>query len=347
MHRSTVMFLAVTICLATGDHVFGDEPITTGTALAVLNGETPPAPPAGYESEKAAIAALEGGKVPIVNLFEPTPANVVVTGGVEYSKAGETPMLLDLYQPKGISKPAPALIFIHGGGWKGGKRNDYRYYCQRFAAKGYVTATITYRLTSRDEEKNVKNPFPAALHDAKAAVRFIRANAAKYYVNPDQIAVLGGSAGGHLSMMVGYSSDVPELEGDGGNSNVSSRVQAVVNLYGPTDLTKPMAQVSKLVIDFVGGKKYDEAPEIYSKISPLTYITKDDPPTLILHGTVDAIVQVDQSDLLAAKLKETGVPYIYDRLPGWPHAMDLAAPVNERCTWLMDRFLAKYVPLPE
>lgn len=333
--------------LATSIPLAAEEAITTGSAVAVLGG-TPPEPPKGYASEKEAIEAVKGGKVPIINVFEPTPANVVVTGNVEYSKAGETPMLLDLYQPKETSKPVPGLIFIHGGGWRSGKRNDYRFYCQRFAAKGYVVATITYRLTSRDKEKNtITNPFPAALHDAKAAVRWMRANAAKYHVDPDKIAVLGGSAGGHLSMMVGYSSDVPELEGNGGNPGVSSRVQAVVDLYGPSDLTKPLAQVSDLVLNFVDGKKYADAPEIYKTISPLTYVTKDDPPTLILHGTVDDVVQIEQSDLLAAKLKEVGVPYIYDRLPGWPHAMDIAAPVNDRCLWLMDRFLAKYVPLPK
>ena len=113
---------------------------------------------------------MKGGKVPIANIFAPTPANVVVTGNLEYSKAGETSMQLDLYQPKEISKPVPALIFIHGGGWRSGKRNDYKFYCQRFASKGYVAATITYRLTSTDKEKKTfTNPFPAALHDAKRA----------------------------------------------------------------------------------------------------------------------------------------------------------------------------------
>jgi acetyl esterase/lipase len=171
----------------------------------------------------------------------------------------------------------------------------------------------------------------------------VRANSSTYNINPDSIAVIGGSAGGYLSLMVGYTSDVPELEGDGGNPGVSSRVQAVVDLYGPTDLTTPVAIEAREVRNFLK-KTYEEAPDLFLKASPIHYVTKDDPPTLILHGTIDELVPIEQSDALAAKLKELGVPVIYDRLEGWPHTMDAAQAVNERCRFFMDHFLKRYLP---
>jgi len=346
LRRVFTSFIIAVLCLAVLPCRADEKPITTGSALARL-GETPPSPPAGFASEKEALEATKAGKVPIANLFAPTPDNVEVTGNIEYStgkielgKGGRKSLQLDLYRPKALSKPVPGLIFIHGGGWRAGKRNDYRFYCQHFASKGYVAATVTYRLSQEAY-------FPAALFDVKAAVRYLRANAEKYGVDPNQIAVIGGSAGGYLSMMAGYTSDVPEFEGDGGNAGVSSRVQAVVNLYGPTDLTKPAAHENSVVVAFLEGKSYKQAPDLFKKASPLNYVTRDDPPTLILHGTVDDIVPIEQADLLAARLKELDVPYVYDRLPGWPHAMDVAAPVNERCVWFIDRFLAAYLPLPK
>ena len=148
-------------------------------------------------------------------------------------------------------------------------------------------------------------------------------------------------------MMVGYSSDVKELEGNGGHQEVSSRVQAVVNLYGPSDLTAPKAQADGSVQKFLGGKKYAEAQELYKRASPIHYLSKNDPPTLILHGTLDEIVPIAQSDALAAKLKKLGIAYTYDRLDGWPHTMDAAEPVFNRCVFFIDEFLAKYVPLPK
>jgi acetyl esterase/lipase len=243
--------------------------------------------------------------------------------------------LLDLYAPEKIEKPVPGLIFIHGGGWKSGSRTDYKYYTVRYAKRGYVVATISYRFSG-------EAPFPACVQDAKCAVRWMRANAAKYNVNPDKIAVIGGSAGGYLSMMVGYSSDVPELEGAGGYPGVSSRVQAVVDLYGPGDLFSEGARNVDVVKNFIG-KPYDQAPKLYEQASPITYVTKDDPPTLIFQGTVDDTVPVAQSDKVAAKLKEVGVPCEYEKFEGWPHTMDIVIDVNVRCQWFMNKFFDRYL----
>lgn len=313
-------------------------PIASGTALAEL-GEAPPEPPAGFETSDEAFEAFRTGKVPAVNPFQLIPPGVTIESDVVYGDAGNRPLLLDLYAPKERDEAAPCLVFIHGGSWKGGKKEDYRIYGLHFAQRGYVVASIQYRLSG-------EAPFPAAIHDVKAAVRYMRAEAESIGVDPDRIGVVGGSAGGHLSMMIGYSSDIEELDGDSGHPGVSSRVQCLVNLYGPTDMTTPYVQeVSKsnrAVRAFFEGT-YEEQPASYEAASPLKYVTADDPPTLILHGTVDELVPIKQADLLAQALTDKQVPYVYDRLPGWPHAMDVAQPVHERCLWYMDRFLDHYL----
>jgi len=302
-----------------------------------LGDEPPPAPP-GYSSTDEVKKAMFGGKFAFVLPTSPVPIpeGVVEKKDVEYGNiGGSRPLLLDLYMPDKLDKPAPGLIFIHGGGWEAGNRSDYKYYTVRYAKRGYVVATISYRFSQ-------EAPFPAAVQDAKCAVRWMRANAEKYHINPDKIAVIGGSAGGYLSMMIGYSSDVPELEGDGGHEGVSSRVQAVVDLYGPTDIECPEARDEGVVRKFIG-KTYDEAPEQYKLATPITHLTKDDPPTLIIHGTIDDIVPIAQSDLLAGKLEALGIPCEYDKIEGWPHTLDAAVEVNKRVQWYMNRFFDKYL----
>jgi acetyl esterase/lipase len=297
--------------------------------------EAPPIPP-GYENELAVMTAIAMRQIKLIDAKDiVVPAGVEERLGVEYGQGGSHPLLLDLYVPTGRTKAGPAILFIHGGAWKSGKRADMKYYCAKFAERGYVTATVTYRLLQ-------EAPFPAAVQDVKCAVRWLRANAAAYRVDPNRIAVSGNSAGGHLAMMIGYSDD-PSLEGDGGHPGVSSRVLAVVDFYGPTDLTTDYARTHKLITDFLGGKTFEEAPEVFQLASPLSHLTKDDPPTLIFQGTIDSLVPVAQADALADKLKELGIDYIYERYEGWPHAMDLAEAVNRRCVYQMEQFFRKHV----
>jgi acetyl esterase/lipase len=169
-------------------------------------------------------------------------------------------------------------------------------------------------------------------------VRWIRANADRLGVNPDQIAAAGGSAGGYLSMMLGYSSDVAAFEGNGGNPGVSSAIQAVVNLYGPTDLTAPVAQNHVSVVGLMG-KPYLEIPDAYRDASPLYQLDASDPPTFIIQGTLDSLVPSDQADLLAEKLQSLKKDYWYDCYPGWPHTMDKAIPVTQRVQPTIRAFL--------
>lgn len=292
----------------------------------------PPAP--GYPTMNRLYLDFALDRIEAANIGadHPAPEGVTVERDVVYGNAGNRALKLDLYRPTAApAKPAPILLFIHGGGWSGGDKRDYAIYCNKFADLGYIAISVGYRLSGEAK-------FPAAVQDFNAAIRWARANGATYGGDPARIAVLGGSAGGHLSMMVGYASDVPEFQGDSGNPGVSTRVQAVVDLYGPADLTVPFAQKAPQVTSFLG-TTYDKAPELFAKLSPITYLDKDDPPTLIIHGTLDDIVPIDQSDLLAQKFKDLGVDYWYDRIDGWPHTLDIVWKNFDHTTALIQAFL--------
>jgi acetyl esterase/lipase len=259
-----------------------------------------PAAPRGFASTFEVMTAIGLKQVKLISAQLPTPEEVVERRNLEYGQGGSRALQLDLYAPAKLAKPAPALLFIHGGAWSGGSREIYKFYTVAYARKGYVAATMSYRLSG-------EAPFPAAVEDAKCAVRWLRAHAREYQIDPDRIAALGGSAGGHLALMLGYSPDAPELEGKGGQPGVSSRVQAVVDFYGPYDLTTEFARTNGAVIKFLGGKTYADAPGLFAQASPAHYLKAGAPPTLIFHGAIDDVVPVEQADLLARRLREGAV----------------------------------------
>ena len=151
------------------------------------------------------------------------PDDVIFEKGIEYTNAGEEHLALDLARPKTPQGLSAAILCIHGGGFRAGKREHHDQLCIRLAQGGYVAATVTYRLAP-------KHQFPAAVHDVKAAVRWLRANAAKYGIDPERIGATGDSAGGHLALMLGLTGDVKSLDGkEGGNLEQSSRVSCVVD----------------------------------------------------------------------------------------------------------------------
>lgn len=224
----------------------------------------------------------------------------------------------------GGNGPFPAIVFIHGGGWSGGNRQAYRAQIQEAAKRGYVAATISYRLMKYDEvkkETTTADPiFPAQIHDAKAAIRWVRANAKKYRVDPDRIGVTGASAGGHLSLLVGLTDSASGLEGDSGNPDQSSPVQAVVNVFGPTDMAYcfEKSSVAWIFRLFMGGTPTDTA-ERYKAASPITYVSKDDPPVLTLHGDQDALVPVEQARALDETMEAAGVSHTLIVFKGQGH----------------------------
>lgn len=237
----------------------------------------------------------------VLNTLQPK-VEVVLEKDIVYGKGGDTEMQLDLAMPKTGDGPFPALVCIHGGAWMAGKRQDLGKTTEVLAGRGYVVVTVSYRLAPGAK-------FPAQIEDTKAAVRWLRANAKKYKVNPDRIGAVGYSAGGHLACLLGTSDKNDGLEGTGGNADQSSRVQAVVSFFGPTDLTRKewsKEVEEKILVPFLGGTIADKA-ELYKKASPITFVTKDDPPMLFFHGTKDPLVNINQSRWLVEKLQEAKV----------------------------------------
>jgi acetyl esterase/lipase len=290
-------------------------------ARAVFWSSTPEHPPRGFPNENLLRLALAVKWIKLVNAEPAEDESVIELHDRVYKTVGEDTCKLDIFRSKDQVKPAPCLVFIHGGGWRSGKKEDYRLYQLEFARKGFVTVSINYRLV-----KSAR--FPAAVNDAKCAIQWLRAHASEYLIDPRKFAVIGGSAGGHLSMMVGYSSDDDRWNTECSADTLGSQVSAVVNLYGPVDLTTEYGSSHSLTRNFMG-VSYQERTDLYRRASPRFYISPDDPPTLTFHGTIDGLVPVSQADSLDRWLQSAGVHHEYHRLKGWPHAMDLAKPVND------------------
>ncbi len=304
--------------------------------LVLLPEGTPP-PPGGYPTRNAVLLAWALGRTDALDIGSEvaTPPGVVEEIDVEYGHTGERPLTLDLYRPQEPpAEPVPGILMVHGGSWRNGDKSIYKYYTVRFAQQGYVAATVGYRLIG-------EAIYPAAVQDVNCAIRWMRAHADELGVDPDRIVVMGGSAGGHLAMMAAYAEGMPHLEGECPHEGVSSEVAAVVNLYGPTDITQPRAQHRREPADFLGAT-YQERPDLWAEASPITHLDENDPPTLIIHGTVDQIVEVTQGDDLAERLQELGIPYWYDRIDGWPHALDISESINERVRNLTTAFIETY-----
>jgi acetyl esterase/lipase len=228
-------------------------------------------------------------------------AEIRVERDIVYGKGGDTDLQLDLAMPKDGDGPLPAIICIHGGGWRGGNRSNLAKTIEVLAGRGYVAATVSYRLVP-------KAVFPAQIEDCKAAVRWLRANAKKYKVDPDHIGAVGYSAGGHLVCLLGATTKEDGLEGKGGNAEQSSQVQAVVSFFGPTDLCEKTwgKEVEERVLAPFVGAAFDDKPELYKKVSPVTYIGKGAPPFLFFHGSKDTLVAPRHSKEMCEKLKAAG-----------------------------------------
>jgi acetyl esterase/lipase len=248
-------------------------------------------------------------------------AEVVVEKGITYGKGGEKNLKLDLARPEQSSGLLPAIVYIHGGGWQGGSRDTYHNDIQEAARRGYVAVTISYRLTDPDKNHKPKHPFPAQVEDVKCAVRWLRANADKYHVDPNRIGATGGSAGGHLSLMLGVLGESNKFEGTGGHPGVSSRVQAVVNYFGPTDLIQLSASSKRVaeILDVLLDGPPEKQAASYRAASPITYVAKNDPPILTVHGTADPVVPVEQATEFDAAMKKAGASHQLMLLEGEGH----------------------------
>ena len=231
-----------------------------------------------------------------------------------------TKLLLDLALPASGSARRPAILFVHGGGWYMGERTQYHNEIREAASRGYVAATLTYRLAGTTPEQPA-HQFPAQIEDVKCAIRWLRSQADKYNIDPDLIGIKGSSAGGHLSLLAGVTDQNQRLEGSGGSAGYSSRVQAVVNYYGPTDLSRLHAssvKVAPMLERLLGGTPAG-VPNAYQLASPVSHLTPDDPPMLTIHGGRDPLVPVNQAVEFDEKARAAGVPHQLLLLPEQAH----------------------------
>jgi arylsulfatase A len=205
---------------------------------------------------------------------------------VTYATYGNRTLEMDIYRPKESWGQLPAVVCIHGGGWANGSRANHRKVAQALAARGYVAATISYRLSG-------ESPFPSQINDCKATVRFLRANAKQFGIDSENIGAIGLSAGGHLTALLAASGDVAELEGNGGNAEFSSTIQAAVPMGAQTDFlsarTKEISAIEergKIWRQFLGGSQEDK-PATYRLASPFHHLDENDPPCWFITGETD------------------------------------------------------------
>ena len=267
------------------------------------------------------------------------PETIKAELDIPYAGTDNPRQRLDLYIPKTpkSDKPLPVVVFIHGGGWQAGdKRGGFGTVRPLVETGEYVGVSVGYRLTG-------EAIWPAQIHDCKAAIRWLRGNARKYNLDSDRIGVTGNSAGGHLVAILGTSGNVQELEGTIGEYvKESSRVACVVDQYGPTDLlamggshNNPNSPESRLV----GGGAIQENKDAARNASPITYVSKNDPPFMLIHGTSDPVVPFNQSELLAAALKNVGVETLLVPVTGGAHGNFATPDVSQRMKQFFDKHL--------
>ena len=255
-----------------------------------------------------AAARAEGRKKP-----EPAnPPGVLFERNLEYSSPAKGPSLqLDVAWPARAKKPCPAVVLIPGGTWLGGRREGTRPLQFALAARGFVAVSIDYR-------QNPDQPFPCQLNDAKCAVRWLRAKAARLGIDKERVAAVGYSAGGNVACMLGLTRPADRLEETGGNRDQPSGVQAVATFGGVSDLTRlyedhclakpwtPWKGYLRYCIEVYMGGPPARCKDAYKKASAISYARKGGAPMLLIHGTADTLVPPSQSRRLAAKLKRAG-----------------------------------------
>jgi acetyl esterase/lipase len=236
----------------------------------------------------------------LVSAQGPGAAEVRRVSGLVFARPGGQELRLDLALPVEGPGPFPAVLCLHGGGWVSGERQQMKQTIEVLARRGFVAAAADYRLAP-------KHRFPAQVEDAKSAVRWLRAHAGEYQVDPDRIGVMGLAAGGHLACLLGVTAPGDGLEGTQ-NAGQSSKVQAVASLSGPTDLLAlkgVKAAVENNLVPLLGARP-EEKPEVYQAASPVHFAPHNPPPFLLIHGGADPIVPVQQAHDFADRLNKAG-----------------------------------------
>jgi acetyl esterase/lipase len=229
------------------------------------------------------------------------PLDVEMRADLVYASPGGRDLHLDLFLPRSQDGLAPAVVYLHGGGWRGGNKRQFWRQAAHMATRGFVGVSVEYRLSGEAK-------FPAPVEDAKAAVRWLRANASELGIDPNRIGAAGGSAGGHLAAMLGTTPGVQKFEGDGGHAEFSSRVQAVAGINPALDFSGVGAREAdqRALYEFLGSS-YQENLDLWAEASPVRHVGEDSAPFLFLHGTEDRTVPYRRSVEMRDKLEAAGV----------------------------------------
>ena len=211
--------------------------------------------------------------------------------GVVYSEVEGAELCLDAHIPEGEG-PFPGIIFIHGGGWRNGARSAVTDRCIFYASQGFASFTVSYRLSPEFK-------FPAHIHDVKAAIRYVRENASELNTDPERLAAVGFSAGGHLACLAGVTGEKDGLEGPDVDLPILIDIR-------DGEFNRDGTEVPTVIADFLGGTR-EEIPEVYDQASPMTFVSPDAPPFMFVHGMEDAVVPYEQSVMMVEALKKVGV----------------------------------------
>jgi len=292
------------------------------------------------------VTAQEAVQQPAPKAEFTIPDDVELLRDIPYANDNHQKHKLDILRLKNAPKePMPVIVWIHGGGFRGGSKTSGYQRLLRFVRRGYCGVTIDYRFST-------EAIFPAQLQDCKCAIRFLRAKAKDYNIDPDRIGVWGASAGGNLVAMLGTTGGIEEFEGNGGWQEYSSRVQAVVVYYAMTDFLaiEELVKQGKATERFMRhdgkdsasgllGGPFWEKPELCRKASPTTYASKDDPPFYIFHGDQDPLTPASQGELLNKVLREAGVDSNFYLVKGGKHGWPARPDVDEKVDEFFDKHL--------
>lgn len=269
------------------------------------------------------------GEYPFIKIAKRNvPASVTEIKNLTYIRYGKRSLQMDLYLPKDASQSAiPAIIFIHGGGWRAGYRTNFTPFAIAMAERGFTAATISYRLSPEAQ-------YPAAVQDAKAAIYWLRNNAKTYRINPNKIAIAGGSAGGQIASLAGVTNGVRKFNPAINQSTINAssfQVQAIINIDGLSDFTSPAALFHEddpkknpsAAGAWLGGR-YHEKTDIWREASPVFYVNKNTPPTLFLISNQERF-SLGYKDMIE-KMKPLNIPYQVTQIPNTPHSFWLFEP---------------------
>ncbi|HEY5475893.1 MAG TPA: alpha/beta hydrolase [Tepidiformaceae bacterium] len=266
----------------------------------------------------------------------PEYGRVTTEEGVVFGTGGGRDLKVDIYTPPGNPISAPGVLLIHGGSWRSGDRSQLRGYGILLGRLGYVCVACEYRLSG-------EAAWPAQIHDAKAALRWMRANATRLGVDPGRIAVSGNSAGAHIALVLGGTPNLPEFEGTGGNPGVDTSVRAVISFYGPSDFGSDPEMAQGAVAELMGPGVTADA---LRGASPVSYTKPGYPPTLLIHGNGDETVDPEASLRVYRELAKAKVPVELHMYEGLPHAFDSSPIYGRQSADIMANFLARHLGAP-